>query len=93
MQSDLAIKKIKKLIESADYTPAEKTLILKLFFSYGFEEFETNAADLASKLGMNVNTLILNVTRLKRLGLLVSRPLYSDNGAGRCGSALQLKKF
>lgn len=93
MQSDLAIKKIKKLIESAAYTPAEKTLILKLFFSYGFEEFETNAANLASKLGMNFNTLISNLNRLKKFGLVSSRPLYSDNGAGRCGSAFQLKKF
>lgn len=93
MHNDLAIKKIKKLIESKTYTPAEKTLILRLFFSYGTDEFEIKISDLADKFGMNFNTLISNINRLKKFGLVSSRPVYSDNGAGRCGTAFQLKKF
>ena len=93
MNSDLAIKKTKKVLEDLELTPAEKTLLLRLFFRYDTKEFEIKIADLAVEFVMNVNTLISNLNRLKKYGLITSRPVYSDNGAGRCGTAFQLKKF
>lgn len=93
MNQDLIIKKTKKTLENNKLSPAEKTLLLRLFFRYGLDEFEAKIQSMAKEFGMNQSTLISNLTRLKRAGLLKTKPVYSDNGGGRCGTAIQLGKF
>jgi len=93
MDNDLVIKKIKKVLDNPELSPAEKTLLLRLFFQYGTEEFKTSIAYLASSFVMNENTTISNLTRLKKRGFLVSSPVYLDNGGGRCGTAFQIKNL
>lgn len=93
MEHSAIVKKTQKILENSTLSPAEKTLILRLFFRYNFDEFEAKIDNMAVKFDMNRNTLINNLTRLKRAGFLVSKPVYSENGAGRCGTSMQLKKF